>query len=403
MCQREHCQIGFETPIDNIQRLHENAIKSSHRPCSELVTTKLLDMSNSRRTLLVSGCRDFLCIDVDDTQISRRSKGTKVLIFLGLSSLRLGVTAVTPDNEWILLMLGNHFQNWGDGFLWTMTVFNVTLVVFATMLISHVYQKSNPDVMTSMAKLIREFVDGEQYNSRYYKFMLEGSKLAKVLFVLVATSADVFSVLDSPSFSEKFVPLMISSFWAYNMSAIAYYVAAVLGIVSIVVDIMCRKLRSDFGLIQERLGRKGGDVLTLRLFNKFCGDVARYDSHWKRVLFAVVIGLSIFLAFGLHLYMFGALPPLLRVTGTMTIAYCYVFVSFCLLAPASVCSSARRLHSRFCSLVFRTRQAPRMYRFKLVYTVKRFQNQISFSLWNTNNIDYMDHVNVSNFLTKCLY
>lgn len=354
--------------------------------------------SSSLKYFLNCG-RDYLCITLDETPKGLTRGGNAAILFLAFNASRFGISLLAPKHDFILLLLGNHFENWGHFLLWTIGAFNIYVVLLIILVISSYFKHTQPDTLKRMTIPLREFLDLKIYDTVYYKVLLKGSELSVVIFFMVGFLGEGYAVMIDARYSKDFGPLLISTMYIYAMGALATYTGSVLSTVAISVDIMCRKLRGDFKIVENRLSSERKlqrtHLLTIRIFDKFCGDVMRYDSHWKRILFTTVIGLTVFMAFAFYLFMFSSLPVIIRRMGSTVISLIYVFLSFCLIAPASVSSANRRLHSKFCSLVFRTQKSSLNLRLKLLLTVKRFQRQISFSLWDTNHIDYMDYLNVS--------
>lgn len=341
--------------------------------------------------------RDFLYI-TDEKQPAGFTPGSKLaIVFLFLNCFRYGITLLPSNIKTTSLLFVNHFEIWGDVLLWTLLTLNVSTVTLCILLISSFFKRTQPDILITMANPLRQFLKKEMYKTFYYKVMIKFQLISVIMFCLLPITCDTYAVISKAKYSADLIPLVVSSIYMCALTGLSSYSGCVLSTVAILVDILCRTLRSDFKNIELRLlnTHKKCFLFTFRMFHESCRDVAIYDSHWKRILFTIVTGLTVFMAFAIYLFAFTQLPKLFGIFGLVVISLIYVFLSFCLLAPASVCSSSRRLHSRFCRLVFRTRSSPIHTRMKLIYTIKRFQRPISFSLWDTNHIDYMDYFNVS--------
>lgn len=347
--------------------------------------------------------RNYLFIETNPSGCSTYL-GYYGIIFNLVNAFHYFAVSTMPKSDLRDVILGNHFGEWGGTeVLWSLVMLQAALMYFIISTISFCCKHKSPENMAMMAIPLKDFMERKVYRSRYYKFMLFVLRISGVLTIVIGSTIDVFAFMRNPIFQECFSSLIISSFWSFALAGTGYFYILILGTVAICVDIMSSLLREEFKALRESLTRnlkrkrlrQFHCIQVIKKFNLLCSDLHKYDSHWKRILFTIVVISTTFLACALHLFLFTSLPPVLMYGGLTVTLAAVAFFSFCLLSPASVCSAARDKHSKFCSLMTRTERLPLYTKVKLLYTIKRFQKPIAFTLWDSNHIDSFDYFNVS--------
>lgn len=326
------------------------------------------------------------------------------ILFNALNGIHYATWCMLPQTDYTDVILGNHFGQFGGReVLWILMGLQAATVAFLLASISLYSYIKHPQQTSKLATPLRHFVSEKWNEEPYYRILMFGLKFSASFAFFRGAVVDVFAMLNDFKFHDTFPTLLISAFWSYCLVGTGSMAAEIMGTAAILIDIMCRMLRVDFNDISKQLSneisrnkiRPRECLKIIKKFKSLCKDLTFYDSHWKRLLFTIVIGSSILLAFCLNLFVFTSLPKVLMIFGQLVTFTFVVMFSFCLLAPSSVCTAARQNHTKFCSLMSRTGNSSFFLRVKLLYTIKSFNKQITFTLWDTNSIDYYDYLNVS--------
>ena len=128
-------------------------------------------------------------------------------------------------------------------------------------------------------------------------------------------------------------------------------------------------------------------------FQALCIELNNQNQYWKKVIFvntSTVIPIIVTGAF----MVLEVESRLMKVIGLISIGQMLVAASLFYLSPAKVESKLRKCYPLMCQLL-RYRSINWTLKLKLLRLVKQFDNQISFSNWDTNKLDYMDYNEVS--------
>lgn len=189
--------------------------------------------------------QDYLYITVDkEPQIVLHSKAA--IMFIASNCLRYVLSLFTSNEGMTKVLLGNHFELWGDVLLWTLLTINISVVILSLLLISAYFKLANPDTLVTMATPLQEFLKKKLHKKTYYRIILKGSLISVVMFCMLPVSCNNYAVLIDTTYSEDFIPLVVSSVYIYALAGLSSYSGCVLSTVAIFVDIMCLKLRRDF-------------------------------------------------------------------------------------------------------------------------------------------------------------
>ena len=128
-------------------------------------------------------------------------------------------------------------------------------------------------------------------------------------------------------------------------------------------------------------------------FKSVCVKLANYNSYWKKIIFVVISTYIPIIPTGTFTVLHFK-SVLLVVVGVNLVFLVISVGSLVLLIPAYTESKLRKCYPLMCRLL-RYRSMNWMMKLKLLRLVKQFDNQISFTSWDTNKLDYMDYYEVS--------
>lgn len=352
----------------------------------------------------LSCSRKYLFIASDSGEPLPRCFALFAIIFSAFNSIHYATWCFLPQTDFTDVILGNHFGQYGGReVLWALLSLQAASMACLVICISLYCYIKHPQKMMKNATPLNHFISEKWNEKLYYRILMFGLKFSACFAFCSAVAVDVFTFFRDSRFYKDFWPLVLSACWSYCLAGTGSMGVEILGTVAIQIDITCRKLRLEFYDVGTQLSREISRkqlrprecLKVIKNFKILCKDLTVYDSHWKRLLFTIVIGSSIFLAFCLNLFGFTSLPKFLMICGQLVTFTFVAIFSFCLLAPSSVCTAARKNHFKFCSLMTKTQNSSFYLRVKLLYTIKSFSKQITFTLWDTNSIDYYDYLNVS--------
>ena len=124
-----------------------------------------------------------------------------------------------------------------------------------------------------------------------------------------------------------------------------------------------------------------------------CIELAHHNLYWKKVIF-IVVSSSIPMTTTGTFVVLQIKSGLLAVIGILIATQMVITASMVLLMPANVESKLRKCYPLMSQLM-RYRSINWTLKLKLLRLVKQFDNQISFTSWDTNKLDYMDYYEVS--------
>ena len=134
-------------------------------------------------------------------------------------------------------------------------------------------------------------------------------------------------------------------------------------------------------------------------FQSICNEIVVYNVHWKKVIFFITSTSIPNTAITLLI----AVETDSLVIKTMCILVAlmaFSSASLVIILPARVESKLRQCHSLLCQMI--CRRSHWTLKLKLSRLIKQYNNQITFTIWDTNKINYMDYNEVSSFKVSTL-
>lgn len=346
--------------------------------------------------------RTQLCIDPFDVNYSPWNRRLMVaIIFHFLQCVRYMVLICIPFNPHLDLLLGFPLGVLGSKRLWPLAMFTASLTCLIHLVICAYHAIFKISLQWQIGRPIRKLIDTEiplvvRYSNILVSLTVAGTGTA-------ATIIGVSAILMDSTFSDLFAILLYSTVWSYTMSLKICNLLAILCVTSLFLYIMCLTLRAEYVGLRDRFSSKYAiKMLTVVKFNRICTDLGTYERFWKYILALKVWGYFFNVSVAFQLSWHAPIHIIFKLILLFAVFQVCVALSFILLCPASVSCAAHKLHSKFCSMVFESKNCSRDFRFKLTHTIKRFNRPIAFSLWNTNTIDYKDYMDVSIRFAPCL-
>ena len=166
-------------------------------------------------------------------------------------------------------------------------------------------------------------------------------------------------------------------------------------------NLTCQRLLSEISKLYLKLvidGHRGKTkqirVFTLCVeFQSICITLNNYNRYWKKVIFTIMSTIIPIITSGIFVAIEWK-STLFRSILSSGIFAMMVAASLVILTPAKVEAQLRKCYPLMCSLL-RHRTMTWRLKMSLLRLVKQFDNQISFTSWDTNKIDYMDYNEVS--------
>ena len=124
-------------------------------------------------------------------------------------------------------------------------------------------------------------------------------------------------------------------------------------------------------------------------FQSICVELHNHNLYWKKVIL-VITSTVLPMIVSATFVVIGMKSELLNALGIAIVFLMLVGTSLFYLTPAKVESKLRKCYPLMCQLL-RYRSINWTLKLKLLRLVKQFDNQISFTSWDTNKINYMDY------------
>ena len=154
------------------------------------------------------------------------------------------------------------------------------------------------------------------------------------------------------------------------------------------------KVLNDLLVVDKRRKVKLIPVTTIcHQFQSICVELNNHNQYWKRLIMVITSTVLPMVVSGTFVIM-EMKSKLLNGLGIVDVGVLSVGTSLFYLTLAKVESKLRKCYPLMCQLL-RHRPINWTLKLKLLRLVKQFDNQISFTSWDTNKIDYMDYYDVS--------
>ena len=157
----------------------------------------------------------------------------------------------------------------------------------------------------------------------------------------------------------------------------------------------CKTLNSDIEQMTSMSTDCQNNIPVTALMNKFQSisvDMSNQNRYWKKMLF-MVISTTLPLATTSAFATLELKSTILKVIGLIAVLQVMVATSVLVLMPAHLELKLRKCYPLMCRLL-RHRPLNWTLKLKLLRLIKQYDNQISFTIWDTNKLDYFDYIEV---------
>ena len=124
-------------------------------------------------------------------------------------------------------------------------------------------------------------------------------------------------------------------------------------------------------------------------FQAICSEVANHNRYWKKLMFLMISSFIPFIS-ATTFIISEFKSPLFYIPTMLILVQIMIAASMVILTPAHVESKMRKCYPSMCQLL-RYRSMNWRLKLKLLGLVKQFDNQISFTSWDTSKLDYLDY------------
>lgn len=267
-------------------------------------------------------------------------------------------------------------------------------------------QKDHGDFLTLLREPIRSSLPGDDSNlRRLCHFGTFSILCAATAVCFIDTIPVILITIDEEKGFCWYLYCLLST---YQLCIMATSVCSAVVTFGLFLRATCNVLKDRFQQTSLRLSKRLIKIKSLPItglliqFDEACAEVKKFDVFWKKIFFIIIYGYTIVLGCAFYVSSMTDLVLPIKILALIVTIQFFIIVSSMILFAGSVNALARSHHSLFSSLA-RSSEVPVLKKIKLLYAMKRFTKPISFTLWDSNSLEYEDYYQfvvglVSNFI-----